>query len=238
MFKTIFIEPLYNLLVFLIDIIPGGDIGFAVIALTIVVRLFLYPLSASSIKTQIKMKEVDGEIKEIREKYKEDKQEQGKQLLEVYRKNEINPFSGILLLFIQIPVVIALYYVFAKTNIPNINLDLLYSFVPEPTMIKTNFLNFLDLTASKNALLAGLVGVTQYLQMHILIKGNKKKDDGTEESQVELMMRNMQKQMKVVLPAISLIITFSLVSVVGLYWLVGNIFSIFQEIYIRRKFNK
>jgi YidC/Oxa1 family membrane protein insertase len=238
MFKTTLIEPLYNLLVFLIDIIPGGDIGFAVIALTIVVRFLLYPLSASSIKTQIKMKEVDGEIKEIREKYKEDKQEQGKKLLEVYRKNEINPFSGILLLFIQIPVVIALYYVFAKTNIPNINLEMLYSFVPEPTTVKTTFLNFIDLTASKNALLAGLVGVTQYLQMHILINSNKKKEGDKDETQIEQMMRNMQKQMKIVLPAVSLIITFTLVSVVGLYWLVGNIFSIFQEIYIRKKYKR
>ncbi len=236
MFKTILIEPLYNALVGLIDIVPGADIGLAVIILTILVKLLLYPLSKSSIVTQIKMKSVEGELKKIKEKFLNNKEEQGKAMLDLYRKNRINPFAGILLIFIQIPVVIALYYVFARSGLPNINTELLYSFITEPSFVKTNFLNFFDLTASKSIILSLLVGLSQYIQMQILTRKNKSKEISKPQTTAEEIMKTMQFQMKYIMPMISIVITFSLVSVVGLYWFVGNIFSILQELYLRKRF--
>ena len=75
MFTTIFYEPIYNALVFLVDIIPGGDIGFAIILLTIIIKFIILPLHRKDIVSQIKLKQLEPQINEIKEQYK-DKQEQ------------------------------------------------------------------------------------------------------------------------------------------------------------------
>lgn len=235
LFDNLLYEPLYNILVGLIDVIPGGDIGLSVIILTILVKLVLFPLSASSIRTQIKLKEIDGDLKQIKEDYKDNREEMGKKMLDLYRENKVNPFASILLLFIQIPVVLALYFVFTKAGFPSINTDILYSFVPYPEYVNTNFLGFIDLTSSKNILIAILAGLSQYYQMFFLMRKNKDDKKEGEKSMAEEMMERVQMQMKYTMPFIIAAISFSFVSVVGLYWTVSNIFAIFQEIYINKK---
>lgn len=237
LFNTFLYDPFYNSLVYLIDIIPGGDIGLAVIILTIVVKLILFPLSASSIRTQIKLKEVDGDLKKIREDYKDNREEMGKKMLELYRENKINPFSGVLLILIQLPIILALYFVFAKAGFPEVNTTILYSFVPKPEMINTLFLGLVDLAANKNIVIALLVGFTQFLQMKLVMSNvNKnKQSEKTEKTPMDEIMEKMQFQMKFVMPIIIATVSFSLVSVVGLYWLVSNLFAIGQEIYLQKR---
>jgi YidC/Oxa1 family membrane protein insertase len=237
LFDTILHNPLYNALVGLLDVIPGADIGIAVIILTLIVKFILFPLSAAAIRTQIKMKEIDEPLKEIKEKYKDDREKMGKAMLELYRENKINPFAGIVTIIIQLPIILALYFVFARAGFPEINPELLYSFVPQPGSVNTNFLGFIDLSASKSVLIALLAGVSQYYQMQIVMKNiNKKKnEEKKEKSPMEDMMKTMQFQMKYVMPVITFFISFSLISVVGLYWIVANLFAIGQEIYIQKK---
>ena len=145
LFNTALYNPIYNLLVFLIDVIPGGDVGLAVIFLTIIVKLVLFPVSFGAVKTQMKMKLVEPELKSIQEKYKDKKEELAKATFEVYRKNKINPFSSIIILFIQIPVIFALYFAILK-GLPIIKTDILYSFVQNPGHINMNFLGLIDLS--------------------------------------------------------------------------------------------
>jgi len=236
LFNTILHNPLYNALVGLIDIIPGADIGIAVIILTIIVKLLLFPLSASSIRTQIKMKDIDGELKKIKEEQKDNREEMGKQMMELYKRNKINPFSGILLIFIQIPVILALYFVFSKAGFPQINTEILYSFIPKPEFVNINFLGFIDLSLSKNILIALLAGVSQYYQMLFVMKKTETThDDKKEKTMMDDMMKTMQFQMKYIMPIISFFISYSLIAVVGLYWTVSNLFAIGQEIYIKNK---
>ena len=235
LFNSFFYNPLYNSLILLIDYLPGGSVGLAVILLTVVVKLLLFPLSASSIRTQIKMKDIDGELKEIKEKHKDNREEMGKKMLELYKENKINPFAGLFLIIIQIPVVIALYFVF-RSGFPAVNLDILYSFVPTPTMVDTNFLNFIDLSANNNILVALLAGVSQYYQMLFVMKKNEKpKEEKKQDSPMEDIMKMMQFQMKYIMPIITFFISFFFVSVIGLYWFVSNLFAIGQEIYIQKK---
>jgi YidC/Oxa1 family membrane protein insertase len=236
LFNTFLYQPLYNALIGLIDVVPGGSLGLAVIVLTIIVKLILFPLSAKAIRTQIKIKDIQGDLDALKNEHKDDREAMGKAMLDIYRENKINPFASIILIFIQIPVIIALYFVFSKAGFPMINTDLLYSFIPAPEILTTNFLNFIDLTKNKNALIALFAGVSQYYQMKFAFNKNPGSEKPKEEqTQMEQMMKTMQFQMKFIMPVITFFISFSLVSVIGLYWFVSNLFAIGQELYIHKK---
>lgn len=235
--KTLFTEllyrPLYNLLVTLMDILPHADIGFAVILLTLFVKFILFPLSKQSIKTQLILKEIEQPLKELKEKYKDKPQEQAQKTLQMYKDNNLNPFAGIFLVLIQLPVVIALYLVFARAGLPTINPELLYSFVSIPESIQTTFLGFINLVENKSWLVAVLVFITQSVQIRFsLPKQDASKIEGSEFAQE--FMRGLHFQMKYILPIITAAVSYSLISVVGLYWIVGNIFATLQEIYFRK----
>src|SRR4051812_19127613 len=96
-FATIFYIPVYNSLVFLINTIPGHNAGIAVILLTIIIRFILFPLSKSSIKTQLRMKQIEPEVQKLKIEVK-DKQLQAQKLMQLYKEKEINPFAGFFLL--------------------------------------------------------------------------------------------------------------------------------------------
>ena len=105
---------MYNALVFLLSIIPGGHVAVAVILLTILVKIILLPLSKKMFLSQIAQRKIQPLLKKIQEEYKDNRQLLGIKMLELYRENKLNPFSSILLLLIQIPIVFALYFVFSK----------------------------------------------------------------------------------------------------------------------------
>lgn len=239
--KTFFLEtlyrPLYNLLVGLMDIIPHADIGFAVILVTLIVKIILFPLSKKAIQTQLRMREIEQPLKDLREKYKDNPQELAQRTLQTYRDAGVNPFASILLIFIQIPIVITLYLIFARSGLPTINPELLYSFVSVPEAIQTTFLGFIDLVSGQSILIALLVFLTQSVQVRFSLP--KKDEMPTPESQMaQDFMKGLHFQMKYVLPVITAVISYSLISVVGLYWIVGNVFATAQEIYFRNTIKK
>src|SRR3990167_2083353 len=146
---TFFFDPVYNGLVFFIDVIPGADVGLAIIATVVVVKTILLPLSIKAAKTQRVMREIEPKLKEIRETLKDKRQEQGEAMLKLYREAGISPFASIFLIFLQIPIVIALYfsvYTGGGIALPAINTDILYSFVWIPELVNMNFLGMLDIT--------------------------------------------------------------------------------------------
>lgn len=239
--KTIFVEalykPLYNLLVWLMDILPHAEIGFAVIILTIFVKIILLPLSKKAIKTQLLMKDVEQPIKDLRNQYKDNPQELAHKTLELYREKGINPFASIFLIFIQLPVIIALYFVFAKAGLPTVNTNLLYSFISFPETIQTTFLGFIDLVSNKSIVIAFFVLITQSIQIRLSLP-NQTQVQSSDSQFAQDFMKGLHFQMKYILPVITSVVAYSLVSVVGLYWIVGNIFAIFQEIYFKKTLKK
>src|SRR3990167_2054315 len=105
-----FYGPLYNGLIFLTSVMPWESIGLAVIALTIIVKAVLSPLSYKSIVSQIRQQKLQPLIDNIKKQFPEQKIQAGK-IFELYKEHKANPFSGCLLIIIQIPVIIALYQV-------------------------------------------------------------------------------------------------------------------------------
>jgi len=213
---------------------PGHDFGIAIIFLTIIIRLILFPISVKAINSQKGLQKLQPQMKEIQNKYKTDKEKQGREILELYKREKINPFSGLLLALIQLPILIALYNVFWNGLNPK-ELSTLYSFVINPGSINPVFLHIINL-AKPNLILAIFAGLTQYFQAKMLIPkntaNNQEPKKGPDMSQV------MQKQMTYFLPVFTVIILIGLPSALGLYWTISGLFSIIQQYLIFKKDKK
>lgn len=225
----IFYQPLYNALILGIALIPGGDVGFGIILLTVLVRLILFPLSKRSILSQLQMKSLEPEIAEIKKQFP-DKMEQAKRTQALYKERKINPLSGCLLVLIQMPVIIALYLVFIHgfSGTPPVGL---YSFVHLPEKFNLNFLGLIDL-GGRSIVLAVLAGVSQFIQGK-LAQGRQSTPTG--EGMTQDFAKTMQVQMLYALPIMITFIAYKFSAAVALYWITSNIFTIAQELYTRRK---
>lgn len=233
-FNIIFYKPLYNGLISIFNIIPWVDAGIVVIIFTIVVKLILFPLSVKATKSQLQMKSIEKDLNDIKEKYKDNKEEQAKQIVNLYKDRDINPFSGILILIIQLPIIIALYRVFLVSGLPNVTTELLYWFVHVPDFINMNFLGILDIR-NKSTILALLSGLTSFLQFKY---AQPLESDTNKNSPTSDFSRIMQIQMKFGFPILMFIISRSLSSAIALYFITSNVFTIFQELYIRKHIRK
>ncbi len=233
---TFFFDPVYNGLVFFIDVIPGGDVGLAIIATVVVVKTILLPLSIKAAKTQKIMREIEPKLKEIKEKLKDKREEQAQAMMKIYREGGINPFASIFLMFLQIPIIIALYFsVYSGGGIalPAINVDILYSFIPVPEFVNMNFMGIVDITA-KSLILALLAGVTQYFQITLAMPKLAPRDPNAAPNFKDDFARNMQLQMRYVMPVVIFFVAYALAASIALYFFVSNLVAILQEIYIRK----
>lgn len=230
-FNTVLIEPIYNTFVFLIDIVPGHDAGLAIIALTILIRLLFLPAFSQALRTQHGMRRVEPELDAIKEKYKDDKQEQAKQTMALFRERGIKPFATFFSLLIQLPVFIALYAVFLREGFPALSPELLYSFTPTPETVGIMFLGFLDLTVAKNIALAIVVAGVQFAQSRLSLGAMKPVD--TKNAQ-KAQMALIQRQMLYFIPVILGVVTYAAPAAAGLYLLTNAVISLIQELFVRR----
>lgn len=227
LFNSLFYEPILKALTIIQDIIPGHDFGWAVIVLTVLIRILLWPLASKSIRSQKALQELQPEMNAIKEKYKNQKEKQAQAMMELYKNKNINPVSGCLPVLIQFPILIALYYALSEGLKLGGNTNFM-------------FLGILDLT-QKSLVLAILTGVLQYYQTKMIMitkaktKENAiqvKKDDSPEDfSQI------MNKQMLYVMPFVMAFVAFSLPSGIALYLVITTAFSVVQQHYTTRKSN-
>jgi YidC/Oxa1 family membrane protein insertase len=216
----------------LVGVLPGHSVGLAIIVLTILVRTALFPLTGKSIRAQKAMKELEPDLKKIKEKYKDDKQEQSKKTMELYQEKGVTPFSGCLPLFIQVPIIIGLYMVFR--GLLATDFSQLYSFVAHPGTFELHFLS-INL-ANKSLFLAVCAAVAQYFQASLSL-GRQPVPPPTSKDKPtfqEDFAKSMQMQMRYVLPVMIGFIAFNASAAVALYWTTSNMLSIAQELYIKR----
>ncbi|KKW10962.1 MAG: Inner membrane protein oxaA [Parcubacteria group bacterium GW2011_GWA2_49_9] len=179
------------------------------------------------------MKAHEADLNRIKEQFKNDKQAQGKAIMDFYREKKINPFAGIAPLFIQIPIVIALYYVFYGGGLPVIDTALLYSFVPVPTPDMHLFgVNILE----KSLVLAILAGVAQFFQAHFAMPPAPPKTSTP--SIGNDLARGMHMQMKYFLPVFMAFVAYAVSGAVALYFITSSLFTIAQEVLVRRSLAK
>lgn len=236
LFHAVFYNPIYNALVALVSVIPGGDVGVAVILITIVIRLILLPFSLSAARTQRAMRHLEPKLKALKEEHKGDKEKEAIATLELYREAKVNPFASVLTVFIQIPVLLALYWVFLYEPFTKIDAARLYSFTPVPHAISLYFLGLIAVS-SKSIWLALLAGVTQYFQAHFALSGTQKPEakDGSGKSSKGDFQHVMGMQLKFVFPFIIAAISYTTGAAIALYFITTNLVGILQEWHVRRK---
>ncbi len=235
LYHTFVFNPLYNSLIYLMDVFPWMDAGIAVIVLTIVVRLILFPLSKKAIVTQVRMKEIEPELNRLK-KTVTDKQQQALKVMALYKEKGVNPFSSFLVLLIQLPIIWALYSIFIKSGLPAVQAGLLYSFVsvPVPDML---FIGLFDVGA-RSIPLSIIAAIAQFFQLHYsLASTGSTTKPGEAPSQID-MAQNMMKNMKYIFPFMVFFISYKISAVVALYWAVSSLFTLGQELVVRRHLKK
>lgn len=210
MFRTFLIDPLHQALILLYNTVAFHDLGLAIILLTFLIRLILFPLFYKSAKSQLILQKLQPEIQRIQHDHKDNKEKQAQAMMALYKDNRVNPFSSFLVILIQLPVLIALYQVF------------LGSF----SEINTLFAGLIDLK-TRSIVIVVLAAAFQYLQGWLTLP---KLDKGKELSSIEKFGR----QMVYFSPAITVMVLMSLPAAVGLYWTATSVFSVFQQIYINK----
>lgn len=231
-FSTFFYQPLYNTLVGLLSIVPGANIGIAIIVLTIIVRTVLLPLSHKSVVAQAKMRDLAPQIEKLKEKHKDNRQEHAIKTMELYREHGINPFSGFFLVLIQLPIIFALYFVFFK-GLPILNAEHLYSFIHLPENIGMVFLGIT--ISSKSWIIAFIAGITQYYQIKLSIPALPPIEKGKPVSFKDDFARSFNLQMRYMLPLVVFFISYSISAAIAIYWATSNLFSIIHELYVKNK---
>lgn len=229
LFHTVLYTPIYNLLIFFVDVVPNGDVGIAVILVTLVVKLIIAPFSTSAMKTQRRMKFLEPQLKEIKEKYKDDRETQAKKTLELYKNNGVKPFSSMFAMLLQLPVIIALYLVFRHEHLLSPNTSLIYHFVAFPAHISPLFLGVFP-TTGHVLVLAILAALAQFLQAYLTIPVPPKtegKASGTED-----FARALSLQSRFILPVIIGVIAYT-AGALALYFITSSLFSVLQEFYVR-----
>ncbi len=237
-YNLIFYQPLFNILIWLYNIIPGHDVGLAIIVLTIIIRGVLFPLYYQSIRSQKALQDIQPKIDELKKKYKDDKEKMAQELMILYKSEKVNPFSSCLPLLIQLPFLIAVYQVF-RHGLNSENFELLYPFVSNPGQINPISLGFINL-AAPSIILAFLAGVAQFWQAKMmvtrkppLLKGQEIQGSGDEK-----MMAMMNKQMVYFMPIFTVIIGISLPAGLTLYWFITTLLMALQQLWMFKRKEK
>lgn len=226
LYEAVFLQPLLNILVFFYQTIAFGDLGLAIVFLTLLIRLILFPVFHRSARYQIIMQKIQPDIKRIREAHPRDLERQSRELMALYREHRINPFSGFLFILIQIPILIALYHIFLQSLTPGA-LDGLYAFVSAPARLETTFLGLINLEKA-SIIVAGFAAAAQYIQGWIGLAALPQNPNPTAGERIS-------RQMVYFGPFITLLIFANLPAAVSLYWATTSIFSVLQQYIINRK---
>ncbi|MDP2586249.1 MAG: YidC/Oxa1 family membrane protein insertase [Candidatus Komeilibacteria bacterium] len=227
-YHTVLYQPLYNILVFFYNIVPGHDIGLAIIMLTVVVKLILWPFFSQSIKAQRSMQAIQPKIDELKEKYKDDKQKLGPALMELYKKEKVSPFASCLPLLLQLPFLIAVYKVFS-VGLSNGSLDAVYPFIYNPGTINPISLGMINLS-EPSIIMAVLAGLSQFWQSKLMFARQPQNDKNKNST-----MAIMNKQMTYFMPLITVFIGASLPAGLTLYWLVITVLGVAQQTWVFKK---
>lgn len=230
-FHTVIYAPIYNALAFIVANLPGGDVGVAIIIITVIVKLILLPLAVRASRTQHAMRDLEPKLREIREKNKDNNEALARATLALYKESGVNPFASFFLLFLQIPIILGLYWVILAEGVKGtFDPAVLYSWVHAPETVSFTFLGVVAL-AGGSIFLSVLVAVTQLLQARLMMPvaptptGKGFQDD---------LAASMHLQMRYVFPIVLGVVSYVAGGAIALYFITSNIFGIMQELIARK----
>jgi len=200
-------QPLFVLLKWLYGIL--GNWGLAIIAITVIVKTAMYPLTKAQYTSMAKMRALQPKMAALKEKYGDDRQKFGQAMMEMYRKEKVNPMGGCFPLLLQMPIFLALFYVFLEST----------------ELRHAEFILWLnDLSAmDPYYVLPVLFGLSMFI---------------TQKLQPMTVTDPMQQKMMTFMPVVFSIFFLWFPSGLVLYWLVSNLISIAQMLIIYRGMEK
>lgn len=244
---TVLAPPLGQLLSWLFNVWPN-NYGIAIILLTMIVMLLLFPLTLKQTRSMKAMQEIQPEIKKLQKEYKDDREEMNKQMMALYQERGVNPAAGCLPLIIQMPIWFALFQVLRVgpcAEDPTVLCP--DDIIPADSRLaealidgNTKFLGMDMLQSPSSATSAGLVDAIPYLVLVLLVVATgfyqsvqmtrRRKDDNQPENKQAQQMQTVAKIMPLFLGFISWGFPAGLV----LYFAVSNLFRIGQQAVIFR----
>ena len=243
LFRALVSRPLFNTLAFLIKILPGHSLGWAIIILTILVRIALFFPNQKAMRSQRELQKLQPKIDELRKKYGKNQQMIALKTMELYKTHKVNPMKSCLPMLFQMPFLLGLYYLVSDGLSPHLEY-LLYFFQKEIdlTLVDNNFLIW-DLSQNpKFFILPILVGVTQFLAIKLSTYQTKKKQAKIKtvvpSEGMAAQMAQMQTMMQWIMPIMIGFFTFSFPAGVGLYWLVSTLFGVIQQQFVNHQLDK
>ena len=259
MFTTLIVQPIFNVLSAIYALIPGHDFGVAIILFTILARIALYPMLKKQLKNTKAMRELQPELKKIKEASKGNKQQESIMMMELYKEKEIKPLSQIGLMVLQIIVFLALFSGLNKVvNNPQEIVDFSYPVVQNTSWIKEvstdiskfdfSFMGSVDLKraaveSGKSLYIPALLltigsALIQFLQIKQTMPQDKNarklKDilrDANTGKQADSSEINaaMTRNMMYFMPALIFVLTIGFPAALSLYWFVGGLIAYTQQ---------
>lgn len=262
-FRVLIGQPIFNLLVIIVALLPGHNLGWAIIIFTLIIRLLLYPLLKKQLHHAMAMKRLQPEMRRIKKEAKGNRQLESQMMMALYKEKEVNPFGSIGIILIQFPILLALY--FAIINVirdPNYLLNNAYAWVKDlpymkelaegAAVLNEVFLS-IDLTKAANsaagiywpALILVIASViAQYYQSRQLLLTDKKspslrqifKDTATgkEVDQMEIQAATSKFTLYII-PFVLFIVAINFPAALSLYWFAGALIAIVQQTRILKK---
>ncbi len=264
-FDILIVKPIFNLLIGLYSLIPGGDFGLALIIFTILIRMLLWPLVKRQLHQVTAMRKLQPELALIKKKTKGNKQLESIQMMELYKKHGVNPFRSIGILLIQLPIFIALYQVIQiftlhRDQVASYtynfleNIEPIKKIIEHPELFKEKLFGVVDLTTHALGgpngfniflvLLAILAAITQYImskQTSPQQATNKRLRDimteAAEGKQADQSEMNavVMGKMTKILPFFMLFIMLNLPGALALYYAVSNLVAVLQQHHILKQ---
>lgn len=264
MFDTFIVNPIFNALMFIYSLIPGGDFGVAIILFTILVRFALYPLVKAQLHQTKQMRKMQPELKKIKQLAKGNKQVEAMQQMELYKRYGISPFRSIIILLIQLPIFIGLYQVIQIVTLhrdkvgqymyePLKQIDAIKQVIEQPDQFNHLMLGFIDLTKtavsgqSVNGILlvlAVISALTQYIMTKQTMPTNKttkkfrevmaEAASGKQSDPTEVSAAMMNNMVKF-MPIMMFFIMVSLPGALALYYTASNLVAVAQQHYLLSK---
>jgi len=232
-FEVVLYQPLFNIFVWLYNFVP--DVGVVILIITVLIKMALYPLTSSSINSQKALTELQPKLEAIKKKHKGDQQTIAQETMKMYKENKVSPFASCLPLLIQMPILIAFYYVL-RTGLGSDDFSLLYPFIQNPEHINTVTLGLVDL-GKMNIPLALLAGAAQWWQAKMMTRKKPPKAAGAG-GKDEGMMGMMNKQMLYFMPILTVFIGTQLPGGLMLYWFLSTLLMAFQQLVIFKNRDK
>lgn len=259
LFEVVIVKPIFNLLVLIYGLIPGHNFGLSIILFTIVVRLLMWPVVKKQLHQAKAMRELQPEIKRVKQAAKGNRQQESMMLMELYKEREISPFGSIGTLIVQLVILIGLYSGLNRVvHDPHAIIDFSYTSLQNLPWLKelagdiskfdATLFGFIDLTRAAVGKAGGVYfpalalvlgsAVAQFYQSRQLMPnakdGRKLRDilrdaNTGKKAEQSEVSAAVGQSTRYILPVFIVLFTINLASALSLYWLVGGIVAYIQQ---------